>query len=407
MKTKVKNKPANKTSAEHQINRKDAAQNSCIPFCRHSIGEEEIRSVESVLKSEWLTTGPLTRDFENAFAAYVGSKYAVAVNSCTAALHIALLVNKIGIGDEVIVPSFTFAATANVVVNAGAKPVFADIDEASLCIDPESVLKKISSRTKAIILVHYGGSCAQVSKIKKIAKQRSILIIEDAAHALGAKYKGKMVGNLGNATAFSFYATKNLNTIEGGMLTTNSLRIYKQAQVLRLHGLSREAWKRYSKGHSAKYEVLAAGFKYNMTDLQAAIGLAQLKRFPSLQQKREQIVNAYFEGLSGLEGVILPTKNGANNQSAWHLFTLRLVAGKAKMKRDDFIDKLAEEGIGTSIHFLPLHLQPFYRKSYNIKAGLLPVTEKVAKEIVSIPLFPDLKDREIKKVINSVRNLLQ
>ena len=407
MKIKEMQKPVNNKTDKNQMNRKNGGKINCIPFCRHSIGKDEIKSVEKVLNSEWLTMGPLTQDFEDAFASYVGTKYALAVNSCTAALHLSLLVHNLGVGDEVIVPSFTFAATANVVVNVGAKPVFADIDGTSLCIDPESVNKKVSTKTKAIILVHYGGKCAQVSKIKKIARQKNILIIEDAAHALGAKYDGKMVGNLGNPTAFSFYVTKNLNTIEGGMLTTNNNKIYKQAQILRLHGLSREAWKRYSKGHSAKYEVLAAGFKYNMTDLQAAIGLAQLERFPSLQQRREEIVHSYFEGLAGLPGVILPTKNSTSSQSAWHLFHLRLVAGKAKMKRDDFIDRLAKEGIGTSIHFLPLHLQPFYRKRYNIKAGHLPVTEKVAKEIVSIPLFPDLKDEEIKRIILAVRKLLQ
>ena len=386
---------------------KKTMTNNNIPFCRHSIGNDDIKSVEKVLRSEWLTMGPVTQDFEDAFASYVGTKYALAVNSCTAALHLALLVHKIGIGDEVIVPSFTFAATANVAVNVGAKPVFADIDEESLCIDAESVRKKISSKTKAIILVHYGGKCAEVSKIKKIAKQKNIIIIEDAAHALGAKYKGKMVGNLGNPTAFSFYATKNLNTIEGGMLTTNNNKIYEQASVLRLHGLSRQAWSRYSKGHSAKYEVLAAGFKYNMTDLQAAIGLTQLAKFTSLQRKRKEIVNLYFEGLTGLPGVILPTKSSTSSQSAWHLFPIRLVTNKANMNRDDFIDGLAKEDIGTSIHFLPLHLQPFYSKRYNIKNGQLPVTEKVAKEIVSIPLYPGLEYKEVKRIIFSVRKLLQ
>lgn len=377
-----------------------------IAFCRHNIGNDEIKRVEKVLRSDWLTMGPLTKEFENAFASYTSAKYAVAVNSCTAALHLSLLTNNIGKGDEVIVPSFTFAATANVVVHVGAKPVFADIDPATLCMDPESVSEKITSKTKAIIIVHYGGRCADLSSIKKIAKQRNILVIEDAAHGLGAKYKGKMVGSSGNSTAFSFYATKNLCTIEGGMLTTNNHKIYKQASILRLHGLSREAWKRYSKGHSAKYDVLAAGFKYNMTDLQATIGLAQLEKFTSFQKRREEIAHLYFEGFSELPDIILPLKSSQANESAWHLFPIRLVAKKAKLNRDQFIERLAEKEIGTSIHFLPLHLQPFYRRHYNTKSGQLPVTEKVSKEIVSLPLYPGLKHKEIKRIIGLVKRLL-
>lgn len=378
-----------------------------IPFCRHSIGSDEIKSVTKVLKSAWLTMGPLTLEFEKAFASYIGSKYALAVNSCTAALHLMLVANKISVGDEVIVPSFTFAATANVVVHAGAKPVFADIDQETLCLDPQSVIKKISSKTKAIIIVHYGGRCAEVSKIKEIANEKGILVLEDAAHGLGASYKGKMVGNLGNSTAFSFYATKNLTTIEGGMLTTNNQKIYKQASVLRLHGLSTEAWKRYSKGHSAKYQVLAAGFKYNMTDLQAAIGLSQLEKYRRLQKRREEIAGLYLDGLSGLSGAILPLKSSKDNQSAWHLFPIRLVAKKANMNRDEFIVRLAEKGIGTSIHFLPLHLQPFYLKNFCTKTSRLAVTEKVAKEVVSIPLYPNLTNKEVKKIVTSVRELLE
>ncbi len=382
-------------------------QDNYIPFFRHSLTGEEIKSVAEVMRSPWLTMGPVTRKFEEAFAVYVNSKYSLAVNSCTAALHLSLLAHNISGNDEVIVPSFTFAATANVVVNVGAKPVFADIEEKTLCLDPVDVAKKLTDRTRAIILVHYGGRCAPVSEIKQIAKQARVTVIEDAAHALGAKYKGKMVGGLGNTTAFSFYATKNLTTAEGGMLTTDKLSVYKRASILRLHGLNRGAWKRYLRKQDWQYKVLAPGFKYNMTDIQAAIGLTQLKKFSALQKKRREIASLYLEGLSGLPGVILPNNNiDSGNQLAWHLFPIRLVSRKAAMSRDRFIEEMSKNGIGTSVHFLPLHLQPFYRKHLGTKSGQLPVTEKVSREIVSLPLYPDLKNGEVNRIITTVKKLL-
>lgn len=378
-----------------------------IPFSRHSLGDEEIASVARVLRSDWLTMGPRTEEFEKRFAEYVGCEYAVAVSSCTAALHLALEALHLKPGDEIIVPSFTFAATANSVVHAGALPIFADISADTYCLDPQDVLEKISSRTRGVILVHYGGRPGPGDELCRIAEQHGFVLIEDAAHALPAKHGGKMVGAIGKVAGFSFYATKNLATGDGGMLTTNDAEIAEGARLLRLHGLSKDAWRRYSEDASWRYEIIAPGFKYNMTDLQAAIGLCQLKKLNALQKTREDIAAHYLDELADLPGLILPSAGLASgDKHAWHLFPVRIEAEIAGLTRDQFVEQMHQAGIGTSVHFLPLHLQPYYRKTYGGKEGQLPVTESVAEEVVSLPIYPRMTSLELDTVAETVRKII-
>ncbi|GIK83865.1 MAG: spore coat protein [Patescibacteria group bacterium] len=371
-----------------------------IPFCRVELTQAEITAVTECLRSGWLTMGNQVQKFEQQFAEYVGVKYAISVNSCTAALDLALLAHNIGKGDEVLVPSFTFVATANVVIHAGAKPVFVDIDKNTLNIDLEDIVKKITKKTKAIIVVHYAGLPVELTKIKKIAKEHNLIIIEDAAHAVGSKYKGKYVGAHGNTTCFSFYATKTMTTGEGGMLTTNNKKIADFVARNRLHGISRDAWKRYRKDGSWKYDVLYAGFKYNMTDVQASLGIHQLSRLEKFIEQRTKIVGLYKKGFSKNKHIqMLSTPNTVRH--SYHLCPI-LVTG---VKRDELIKKLTEMEIGTSVHFIPIHQFSYYKKFYPVKKNDLQVTDSVFKHILSLPLFPTLKQEEINRVINAVNAL--
>lgn len=378
-----------------------------VPFSRHSLGDEEIAAVAQVLRSDWLTMGPRTEEFEQRFAELVGCEHAVAVSSCTAALHLALEALHLKSGDEIIVPSFTFAATANVVVHAGAVPVFADISSQTYCLDPQDVQRKITDRTRAVILVHYGGRPGPGDELREIAHEHNSALIEDAAHAVYAKHKGRMVGVLGKAAGFSFYATKNLAIGDGGMLTTDDPMIAERARLLRLHGLSKDAWRRYSENRSWCYEVIAPGFKYNMTDLQAAIGLCQLKKLMKMQEARENIAHQYLKGFADLSGLILPSVGLARgDRHAWHLFPIRIKAEIAGLTRAQFIERMRQEGIGTSVHFLPLHLQPYFRKTFGTERRELPVTESVSEEVVSLPIYPGMTSSELDAVIETVRKII-
>ncbi len=372
-----------------------------LPYCLPLVGEEEEKEVLETLRSGWLSTGPKTQQLEQDIAVYTGAKYAVGVTSCTAALHLALLAHGISKGDEVIVPSFTFAATANMVVNVGAIPVFADIDKDLLVIDPVDIESKITSKTKAIIPVHYAGHPANVNSIQKIAEKHNLIVIEDAAHAIGSKYDGKSIGGHGNTTCFSFYATKNMCTGEGGMLTTDDDKVADFAKKNRLHGISKDAWKRYSKEGSWRYEVEYAGWKYNMFDLQAALGIHQLKKLDSFIETRTKYAHIYDEFLSGISGVTIPSR-AANITHSYHLYPILL----EKMERDQFIQRMSEYNIGTSVHFIPLHLQPFYQKNFGYKYGDLPVTEGVFEHIVSLPLYPKMSEEDMTYVIEALREVL-
>ena len=376
-----------------------------LPFCRPSIGEEEIAEVVDTLRSTWLTTGPKTHAFEQAFGAYTGAAHSVALNSCTAGLHLALMAAGVTEGDEVILPSLTFCATANVVVHRRATPVFAEIEEASYTLDPASFEQRITPRTKAVIPVHHGGQVCDMRRINEIAAEHGITVIEDAAHAAGARLDGVPVGNLSGFTSFSFYATKNLTTGEGGMLTTNDPAAAERIRVLALHGISADAWKRYSKEGSWYYEVLEPGFKYNMTDIQASIGLHQLAKLDTFVEQRQRLATHYTTAFRDLPEVITPiVRPGVRH--AWHLYPIRVRTGRLRIDRAGFITELANRGIGASVHFIPVHLHPFYRDTFGCRRGDLPITERVYDEFVSLPLFPSMTTAETERVISAVRGIV-
>src|SRR5690348_9494061 len=342
-----------------------------LSFSPPLIGEEEIAEVVDTLRSNWITTGPKVAQFEAEFAAAVSAPAAVAVNSCTAALHTALLANGVGPGDEVITTPLTFAATVNVVEHVGARPVLVDVEPDTLTLDPARIESVITARSRAIIPVHYAGHPADMDPIHALARARRLLVLEDAAHAIPAAYRGRKIGSGGNPVAFSFYATKNLTTAEGGMLTGEHAFL-ERARLLSLHGLSQDAWKRYDKGGSWRYEVLAPGFKYNMTDIQASLGLWQLRKLSAFQERRRQVAQRYVEAFQSDEAFELPVQR-PNVEHAWHLYVLRLRAGVLRIGRDRFIEELATRNIGTSVHFTPIHLHPYYRDKYGYNTASFPV----------------------------------
>ncbi len=379
----------------------DKAHEKFMPFCLPTIERDEINEVVAILRSGWLSTGPKTRQFEKDFASYIGVKYAIGLTSCTASLHLALLAHGVGPGDEVIMPSFTFASCANMVVNVGAKPIFVDIREDTLNIDPEKIKGAITRNTKAIVPVHYGGNPYDIEAVNEIAKNKKLIIIEDAAHALGSEYRGKKIGSFGNTTCFSFYPTKCITTGEGGMLTTNNRSIADFVIKNRLHGISKDAWKRYSKGGSWRYDIEYAGWKYNMFDIQAALGICQLKKADKFMKIRNEYASLYTDGLKDLKRIkIFSTE--ALSRHAYHLYPI-LVEGFA---RDLFIEKLAKKNIAASVHFIPLHMQSFYRKKFGYKRGILPITEGIFRRIVSLPLYPKMTKGDVNYVIHSVKEIL-
>ncbi len=376
--------------------------NHTIFFALPGIGKEEINAVTRVLKNKWLTMGPEVLRFEQEFTKFYQIKNAVAVNSATAGLHLALLSLDIGPKDEVILPSYTFASCANMIVRVGAKPVFIDIQEDGFLLDPQEIKKKITSRTKAIMVVHFGGQTAEMAEIQKIARKNNLKIIEDCAHSLGAKYKNKLAGTMGDIGVFSFYAIKNLTTGEGGMIITSDDKLAKKMQMLRLHGMSLTAFDRYSDKGKWYYEIEEAGFKYNLTDMAAAIGIEQLKKIKKFNQRRAEIAEIYFKNLAGISQIKLP-KILPKRTNVWHLFPIRVNASI----RNKFIENLREFNICTSVHFIPLHLQPYYQKQFSYKKGDLPISEEVFQEEVSLPMYPQLKDSEIKYICQVIKYLLK
>lgn len=378
-----------------------------LPFSPPFVGEEEIAAVTETLRSGWITTGPKVKEFEARFANFVDAPEALALNSCTAGLHIALVMNGIGPGDEVIVPTLTFAATANVVEHVGARPVMVDVEPDTLCIDPAAVREAITPYTRAMIPVHYGGHPADMDPLLALADQHNIIIIEDAAHAVGAFYKGQPIGSIGDLTCFSFYATKNLTTGEGGMLTTNHKADDNRlatARTFALHGMSRDAWKRYSRNGSWYYEIVVPGFKYNMTDTQAAMGMVQLEKLPAMQARRRAIAEQYLAAFESLDAFILPVER-EEVEHAWHLFPIRLKE-ELSLSRNDFIELIKQHNIGTSVHFIPLHLHPFYRDKYNLQPEAFPVAEQAYQQLLSLPLHPGLSDDDQSDVLEAVHDII-
>lgn len=375
-----------------------------VVFAKPHIPENTIMEIDKVLKSGWITTGHKAKEFEEKFSEFLGTGKSLAVANGTAALHLAYAALEIGPGDEVVVPSFTFCSTINMLVHLGATPIFADIDEETLCLDPNDVEKKITPKTKAIVVVHFAGKPAPIDKFEKIVKGKKIKIIEDVAHAFMTKYKGKYIGSGKNLYAFSFYATKNLTTAEGGIVIGKNKRFMERIRILSMHGISKQAWNRYGKEGTWKYDVLTPGYKYNMTDIQAVIGLSQLEVANESRSKRLILVNRYLRNLSKNENLILPSEpTEKGSRHAWHLFTIRLNKN-SDITRDELFVKLKEYGIGTSVHFIPNHMQSFYKKTYGkIK---LPVTEKVFKSILSLPLYEDLTTEQVDYVCEVINKFV-
>lgn len=375
-----------------------------LPFHRPSIGDEEIQEVIATLKSGWITTGPRTKLFEERFRDYIGCQHAIAVNSCTAGLHLALLAAGIGPGDEVITTPYTFAATGEVIIQTGARPVFVDIEADSLNIDPVAIERAITAKTKAIIPVHIAGLPCRMTEIMALAEQHQLVVIEDAAHAFAAEYRGRKIGNIGHITAFSFYATKNLTTGEGGMVTTNDPQYAEKIRLLSLHGLSKDAWKRYSAAGSWYYEIVYAGYKYNMSDIQAALGLQQLQRTASFQEIRASYAKKYNEAFKNCRHLIIPTES-TESKHAWHLYILRLNLESLRITRGQFIQELQRQRIGSSVHFIPLHLHPYYKQNV-VCDQPLDQAEKAFEQVVSLPLYPAMSETDVEDVIRAVNNIV-
>jgi len=375
-----------------------------IPFHRAELGDEEIRAVSEVIRSGWLTMGAKTFEFERQFARYVGASHAVAVSSCTAALHLALETVGVRRDDEVLVPTTTFTATAEVVTYLGAKPVLVDVDPLTLNADPLDIERKITDRTKAIIPVHFAGMPCDMTEILELAAQHELHVIEDAAHSLPASYKGKRIGTVSELTAFSFYATKTITTGDGGMITTENPEYAHRLQVMRLHGIARDAWKRYSAEGSWFYEVLENGFKYNLTDLQAALGVVQLEKCDAMYMARLRIAQRYSSAFQSIESLQIPLVP-PERESSWHLYVLRLNLDQLRIDRNQFIRELTDRGIGTSVHFIPLHLQPVYRRDYQYKLGDLPVAEREYQRSLSLPIYPGMREDEVEQVIWAVMDV--
>lgn len=375
-----------------------------LPFHRPSIGDEEIQEVIATLKSGWITTGPRTKLFEERFRDYIGCQHAIAVNSCTAGLHLALLAAGIGPGDEVITTPYTFAATGEVIIQTGARPVFVDIEADSLNIDPVAIERAITAKTKAIIPVHIAGLPCRMTEIMALAEQHRLVVIEDAAHAFAAEYRGRKIGNIGHITAFSFYATKNLTTGEGGMVTTNDPEYAEKIRLLSLHGLSKDAWKRYSAEGSWYYEIVYAGYKYNMSDIQAALGLQQLQRTASFQEIRASYAKKYNEAFKNCRHLIIPTES-TESKHAWHLYILRLNLESLRITRGQFIQELQRQRIGSSVHFIPLHLHPYYKQNV-VCDQPLDQAEKAFEQVVSLPLYPAMNETDVEDVIRAVNNIV-
>jgi dTDP-4-amino-4,6-dideoxygalactose transaminase len=386
-----------------------------VPFFRPEIDDGDIAAVLDVLRSGWLTTGLRVKEFEAAFARYVGAPHAVAVSSCTAALHLALAALGLRRGQGVVVPTLTFAATAEVVTYCDATPVFVDVEPETLCMDPaalEGTLAGKSGRATEIvggIPVHYGGQMAAMPRLARALRAAGCFVVEDAAHALPAAVhdagtdRWVRVGELADVACFSFYANKTITTGEGGMATTADPALERTIRSLSLHGMSRDAWARFRAGGSWDYAITAAGFKYNMTDLAAALGLRQLARADRFRSRRATIASRYSAALADLEEVEVPRER-ADRRHAWHLYPLRLRLDRLSTGRDEFIRTLAARGVGTSVHWRPLHMQPFYAERYGYRAEEFPVAFREWQRLVSLPIFPGLSDADIDHVVTTVRD---
>jgi len=376
-----------------------------LPYHQSWFDDDEINEVVATLKSGWLTTGPRTKRFEDDFKEYIGCSHAIGLNSCTAGLHLALATRRFEPDDEVITTTMTFPATVNVMIHERLRPVFVDVEPGTLTINVNQIEEKINSRTRAIVPVHFAGHPCDMDPIMELARKYKLVVIEDAAHAIETKYKGRKIGNLGNPTAFSFYANKNITTGEGGMLTTNDASLDKMVRVLRLQGLSRDAWKRYGKSGFSHWELQLPGFKYNMADINAALGIHQLKkvnRFLKLRKQYASIYDGAFRQIPELE--ILETRDYA--EPSYHLYIIALRLEQLSITRDEFIDAIQSTGIGVAVHYHALHLQPFYKKEFGARLETYPVATRYSHSIISLPLYPRMSVQDVERVIGVVTDLV-
>lgn len=381
---------------------------SFIPFSRPVLDEEEVQEVVDTLRSGWLTTGPKVAQFEKDFSSFIGCKYALAVNSATAGLHLALEALGVGNGDKVITTVHTFTATAEVIRYLGAEPVFVDINSDSCNIDPLLIEKALqeNSNVKAIMPVHYAGQAADMTSIMELAERYDVKVVEDAAHALPTTHKGSMIGTLAHVTVFSFYANKTITTGEGGMVTTNDPELAKRIKIMRLHGISKDVFDRFTSNKpSWYYEVVAPGYKYNMMDMSAALGIHQLRKASLFQTQRAEIALQYNRAFSELP-IITPKQLEADDVHAWHLYVIQLETDELTIDRDSFIEKLAERGIGTSVHYTPLHQMPYWKESYHLQDSDFPVSTLVSGRHLSLPNFASMTSDEVTRVINTVTQLV-
>jgi dTDP-4-amino-4,6-dideoxygalactose transaminase len=376
-----------------------------IPFVKVALDDDDIAAVEAVLRSGWLTTAGQVRALEEELAACTGAKFVNAVNSATAAMHLALAAWDLGPGDEVITTPYTFTATANVIIHTGATPVFVDVREHDANIDPEQVERAITSRTKVILPVHIAGEPCDMDAIMEIATRRKLKVLEDAAHAIGSLYRGRPVGSLSHAAAFSFYANKTITTGEGGALATNDEELSERVRVLTLHGMTRDAWNRYDAGGSWKYDIREFGFKDNLTDIAAGLGRSQLKKLESFIEQRTRVAQRYFANLRDEEHIVLPSFN-EESRHPWHLFMIRIRNESSPVPRDDVIRALGERGIGTSVHFIPLHYFTAYQKLGRWMHGDFPVAERFFEGEISLPMYPGMTNAEVDEVCQALREIL-
>lgn len=377
-----------------------------LPFSRPSITLEDISAVNEVLQSGWITTGSKNAEFEKNFCEYTGSPHAVALNSATAGMHLLLMAFGIGKGDEVITPSMTWVSTVNLITMAGAKPVFADIDKDTLMINKESVEKCLSEKTKMIIPVHFAGAPVDMDPVRQIAGKHDISLIEDAAHALGTEYKGVKTGSQGTSV-FSFHPIKNITTGEGGMICSDDIELIQKVQRLKFHGLGMDSFDRATQGRLPQAEVIEPGYKYNLPDILAALGISQLKRINAFNRKRESLALLYLELLKDVDEIIPLKPPGEDIKHSWHLFIVRLDIEKAGMTRDRFMEELKKNNIGTGLHFKAAHLHKYYRNTLAVPHGSLVNTEWNSERILSLPLFPDMTDKDVHRVVNIIKKVLK
>jgi len=372
-----------------------------IPFARPDIDDDEIREVTEALRSGWVTTGPKTKEFERQFADAVGAKHAIALNSCTAALHLSLEAAGVRAGDEVITTPYTFAASAEVIRYFDARPVLVDVDAETLNINPDLIEPAVTAKTKAIIPVHIAGVASDLDPILDVARRHRLAVVEDAAHSFPTRYKGRLVGGIGDLTCFSFYATKTITTGEGGMITTNDEALAERCRIMSLHGISKDAWKRYTAEGSWYYEIIAPGFKYNMTDISAALGLAQLRKADRMYRRRQEIAVRYNEAFAEMDELQVPTVPAYSTHS-WHLYMLRLHLDRLSIDRAAFVEQLRQRNIGVSVHFIPLHIHPYYREEYGYVPENFPVAYREYMREISLPVYSTMSDDEVDSVIGAV-----